>query len=83
MQFRVVNSMPVGAKVSAPRRGQIFVLRHDVLDRVFVYRDTLFSAIVLDSAKPVAAAPEVVEVAHLELPHELLIGGESPVRRQQ
>src|SRR6266487_3197306 len=61
----------------------MLILRHDVLDRVFVDGHTLPALVILETAQPVATSREVVEVAHGELAFELFVVWKSSVGGQQ
>ena len=50
-----------------------------MLDRVLVHRDALFATVVLEAAKPVAAARELVEVAFDEFALELVVADEAAI----
>ena len=71
-----------GPEACLPLRGEVLVLRQDVLDGVLVHRHALLAVVVLQPAQPVAAAAEVVEVRGLQLALELLVGREAAIGRQ-
>lgn len=74
---------PVGAERLMPGGRQVGILGKDVLDHVVSHGDRLLVLVLLQPAKPVAAAfVELVEVVDLELAAVLLIGGEAPVGGQ-
>src|SRR5258708_23606989 len=78
-----LHALPVGAESLTPAGGQILVLRQYVLDGVLVHRHALLAAVVLQAAKPIAAAREVIEIAHGEFPLKLLVSGKAAVGRQK
>jgi hypothetical protein len=65
MEIRLLHSFAVRAERRLPLYRQILILRHDVLDRIFVYRHPLFAAMIFQSAQPIAAAAKVVEISGL------------------
>src|SRR3546814_3372679 len=83
MQVGVMKSFLLLVKRCLPAVIYRVALEHDVFDRVFVDRHPFLTAIILEASKPVATAPEIIEVASLYIANEFIIGRESPVRRHQ
>ena len=83
VQPGLLDPLPLWAERRLPGGRQILVLWHDVLDGVLVHRHALLAPVVLQPAKPVASAAEVVEIAGLHVASELLVGGETAVGGQQ
>ena len=83
VQPLLLDTLPLRAEVLLPCCREVGVLRHDVLDSVFVDRHALLATVVLQSTQPVASASEVVEIAGLKVAPELVVAGEAAIRRQQ
>ena len=75
----LLNALPVRPQLLLPFGGEVFVLRQDVLDGVVLHHHTLFAAMVFQTAQPVAAAAEVVEVAQLDFALKFFVFGKAAV----
>ena len=80
MQPRLLHTLPFRPDFGLPRRRQLLVLRHDVLDGVVVDGDALLAAEVLEPPQPIAARAEIVEIACLQIAMEFFVGREAAIR---
>ena len=79
VQVLSLHVLPVVTKGCLPLLRKALVLGHDVLDRVVLDRDVLLAPMVLEHAKEVRTAAEVVQVAGLERCDEFAVGRKSAV----
>ena len=82
VQPGLLDALPILAERFLPLRREVLVLREDMFNGVLVYRHALFATVILQTAQPIAATAEVVEVSGLQITPELVVCGEAAVGRQ-